>query len=234
MKRLLPAPLLSTGAVRAVAGAEPVARAPATFCWRPSWPSRCRCSSAPLRPAPRARCADLRVAAAAARSRSARTWSCRAAGRARRACRAATRAPQHASSSSRSSCADPHGLAALAIITTVVPGTVWSELAPDRSALCCTCSIVDDEAAFVAHFKAALRAPADGDLRMSRFLSVAILARSCCLRWRWRCRCARLLRGPSAQDRVLALDFLYVNGMLVMLVLGDPLRQRRCTSRRRC
>ena len=30
----------------------------------------------------------------------------------------------------------------------------------------------------------------------------------------------RLLRGPSAQDRVLALDFLYVNGMLVMLVLG--------------
>ena len=30
----------------------------------------------------------------------------------------------------------------------------------------------------------------------------------------------RLLRGPSAQDRVLALDFLYVNGMLVMLTLG--------------
>jgi multicomponent K+:H+ antiporter subunit E len=29
---------------------------------------------------------------------------------------------------------DPHGLAALAIITAVVPGTVWSELAPDRSA----------------------------------------------------------------------------------------------------
>jgi multicomponent K+:H+ antiporter subunit F len=25
---------------------------------------------------------------------------------------------------------------------------------------------------------------------------------------------------PSAQDRVLALDFLYVNGMLVMLTLG--------------
>lgn len=30
----------------------------------------------------------------------------------------------------------------------------------------------------------------------------------------------RLLYGPAAQDRVLALDFLYVNGMLVMLVLG--------------
>ena len=30
----------------------------------------------------------------------------------------------------------------------------------------------------------------------------------------------RLADGPSAQDRVLALDFLYVVGMLVMLVLA--------------
>ena len=30
----------------------------------------------------------------------------------------------------------------------------------------------------------------------------------------------RLFRGPAAQDRVLALDFLYVVGMLVMLVLA--------------
>jgi multicomponent K+:H+ antiporter subunit F len=30
----------------------------------------------------------------------------------------------------------------------------------------------------------------------------------------------RLLRGPSAQDRVLALDFIYVNGLLIVLVLG--------------
>jgi multicomponent K+:H+ antiporter subunit F len=30
----------------------------------------------------------------------------------------------------------------------------------------------------------------------------------------------RVARGPSAQDRVLALDFLYVAGMLVMLVLA--------------
>ncbi len=30
----------------------------------------------------------------------------------------------------------------------------------------------------------------------------------------------RLFRGPSAQDRVLALDFVYVVGMLVMLVLA--------------
>ncbi len=30
----------------------------------------------------------------------------------------------------------------------------------------------------------------------------------------------RLLRGPTAQDRVLALDCMYLNGMLLMLVLG--------------
>ena len=30
----------------------------------------------------------------------------------------------------------------------------------------------------------------------------------------------RLLKGPAAQDRVLALDCLYLNGMLLMLVLG--------------
>jgi multicomponent K+:H+ antiporter subunit F len=30
----------------------------------------------------------------------------------------------------------------------------------------------------------------------------------------------RLLVGPRAQDRVLALDLLYFHGMLVMLVLG--------------
>ncbi len=30
----------------------------------------------------------------------------------------------------------------------------------------------------------------------------------------------RLLRGPTAQDRVLALDFMYVTGMLTMLVLA--------------
>ena len=30
----------------------------------------------------------------------------------------------------------------------------------------------------------------------------------------------RLFRGPSAQDRVLALDYLYITAMLMMLVLG--------------
>ena len=38
------------------------------------------------------------------------------------------------------------------------------------------------------------------------------LAMFCCL--------IRILRGPTAQDRVLGLDCMYLNGMLFMLVLG--------------
>ena len=34
------------------------------------------------------------------------------------------------------------------------------------------------------------------------------------------CSVLRLLKGPHAQDRVLALDCMYLSGMLVMLVLG--------------
>jgi len=34
------------------------------------------------------------------------------------------------------------------------------------------------------------------------------------------CALARLLIGPAAQDRIMALDCLYINGMLMMLVLG--------------
>lgn len=48
---------------------------------------------------------------------------------------------------------DPHALAALAVITAVVPGTVWSELAADHSALLVHVFDVEDEAAFIAHFK---------------------------------------------------------------------------------
>ncbi|MGA0572402.1 K+/H+ antiporter subunit F [Variovorax sp. VNK109] len=30
----------------------------------------------------------------------------------------------------------------------------------------------------------------------------------------------RLFRGPAAQDRVLALDYIYICGMLMMMVMG--------------
>jgi multicomponent K+:H+ antiporter subunit E len=48
---------------------------------------------------------------------------------------------------------DPHALAALAIICTVIPGAIWSELAPDRSALLVHVFDLDGEADFIAHFK---------------------------------------------------------------------------------
>ena len=53
----------------------------------------------------------------------------------------------------------PLGLAALSMVTTVVPGTVWSELALDRSALLLHVWDVDDAAAFVARFKARYEQP---------------------------------------------------------------------------
>jgi multicomponent K+:H+ antiporter subunit E len=54
---------------------------------------------------------------------------------------------------------DAHGLAALSMICTVVPGTVWSELALDRSALLMHVFDLDDEARFIEHFKSAYERP---------------------------------------------------------------------------
>lgn len=54
---------------------------------------------------------------------------------------------------------DPVGLAALAMVTTVVPGTVWSELALDRSAVLLHVWHVSDEGAFVARYKARYEKP---------------------------------------------------------------------------
>ncbi|MCR5879640.1 K+/H+ antiporter subunit F [Phenylobacterium sp. J367] len=34
------------------------------------------------------------------------------------------------------------------------------------------------------------------------------------------CAAFRMIRGPRAQDRILALDNLYLNGMLMVLVFG--------------
>lgn len=54
---------------------------------------------------------------------------------------------------------DTHALAALTMITAVVPGTVWAELAPDRSALLIHVFDLDDEAAFIQHYKADYERP---------------------------------------------------------------------------
>lgn len=48
---------------------------------------------------------------------------------------------------------NPYGLTALAMVTTVVPGTVWSEIALDRSAFLLHVWDVEDEEKFAAYFK---------------------------------------------------------------------------------
>ena len=48
---------------------------------------------------------------------------------------------------------DPGGLAALAMVTTVVPGTVWCELARDGSQLLLHVWHAPDVDAFIAHYK---------------------------------------------------------------------------------
>ena len=54
---------------------------------------------------------------------------------------------------------DANGLAALSMITTVVPGTIWSELALDRSVLLLHVFDLEDEAQFIEHFKTAYERP---------------------------------------------------------------------------
>jgi multicomponent K+:H+ antiporter subunit E len=55
---------------------------------------------------------------------------------------------------------DPAGLAALAVVTTIVPGTVWCELALDRSALLLhVWDVVPNEETFVKRYKARYEAP---------------------------------------------------------------------------
>jgi len=55
---------------------------------------------------------------------------------------------------------------------------------------------------------------------MSDMLSIAITATLGLYAVAMGIGAVRLFRGPSAQDRVLAMDFAYVVGMLVMLVLA--------------
>lgn len=55
---------------------------------------------------------------------------------------------------------------------------------------------------------------------MSEWLTWALSLTLFLLALAMACTLIRLLQGPSAQDRVLALDCMYLNGMLAMLVLG--------------
>lgn len=54
---------------------------------------------------------------------------------------------------------DPNGLAALCAITTVVPGTVWSEFSLESGILLLHVFDLDGEAAFIEHFKTRYEQP---------------------------------------------------------------------------
>src|SRR5690606_33193809 len=67
----------------------------------------------------------------------------------------------------------------------------------------------------------ALRTPVEGDLRkMSPLLSAASFVALLLLTLAIALSLLRMLRGPTAQDRILSFDMLYVVAMLLMLVLG--------------
>lgn len=51
-------------------------------------------------------------------------------------------------------------------------------------------------------------------------LNAALVTAQALLALAMLCATFRLLRGPRAQDRVLALDTLYVNAMLLVLTFG--------------
>lgn len=54
----------------------------------------------------------------------------------------------------------------------------------------------------------------------SLFLALAITAAQLLLSAAMACALWRLMRGPRAQDRVLGLDTLYVNAMLLLVTFG--------------
>jgi multicomponent K+:H+ antiporter subunit E len=54
---------------------------------------------------------------------------------------------------------DPVGLAVLAVVTTIVPGTVWSELALDRSRVMLHVWDVTEDEAFIRRYKARYEQP---------------------------------------------------------------------------
>jgi multicomponent K+:H+ antiporter subunit F len=55
---------------------------------------------------------------------------------------------------------------------------------------------------------------------MSTLFDFALAFAQLCFVLAMCCAAARMIRGPRAQDRVLALDTLYINAMLTLLMLG--------------
>jgi len=54
----------------------------------------------------------------------------------------------------------------------------------------------------------------------AKFLDYAVWFAQICFVLAMTFAAVRMIRGPSAQDRVLSLDAFYINGMLTLLTLG--------------
>jgi multicomponent K+:H+ antiporter subunit F len=55
---------------------------------------------------------------------------------------------------------------------------------------------------------------------VSEILGLAVTFASLCFAVAMLLAAVRIFRGPSAQDRVLGLDALYMNGLLLLLLFG--------------
>ncbi|MFV9473591.1 K+/H+ antiporter subunit F [Advenella sp. RU8] len=55
---------------------------------------------------------------------------------------------------------------------------------------------------------------------MNLILTWACYFAICCFSLALFCAFIRLVNGPTPQDRVLGLDIMYINGMLLIIVLG--------------
>src|SRR4029079_8645406 len=68
--------------------------------------------------------------------------------------------------------------------------------------------------------QAAIRAAVAEELRMSAVFGYALWFAQACIAIAMLNGIVRLFIGPAAQDRILAFDSIYMNGMLMLLLLG--------------
>jgi multicomponent K+:H+ antiporter subunit E len=156
VKRILPAPLLSAALCALWFALEP-RLAPANLLMAALVALVAPVLCAPLRPLPvrvRRPLVLLRLVLAVGhdvvQSNCAVAWS---------VLNASRRKPRSAFVTIPLQLRDANALAALAVITTVVPGTVWTELAVDHSAVRLHVFDVADEGAFIAHYKSRYERP---------------------------------------------------------------------------
>ncbi len=55
---------------------------------------------------------------------------------------------------------------------------------------------------------------------MNPIFDHAVTFAQLCVAFAMSCAALRMFRGPAAQDRVLALDTLYINGLVALVLLG--------------